>query len=177
MRKLFLLVFCVAACSDKAASNPDAAADAGPDVTSDAMMAVDSGGKCLWNGVFTLESTACGMMDITAQWKMLIPKETFTFSSDNNGCKVLIRHDANPKCVEEEGLTWVPGSMTINHTGVSSCSPAACTFAPNDAPCMMGDRANMSPGSFTAEGNKIRIRTTDMTGVCGAMENSVLLTP
>lgn len=162
---------------DTSQSTPDAsgggASDAGQHASDAGSTAMAPG--CPPAGTYTLTSFKCGAMDITSTWKSIIPTTTLTFSSDGDDCKMVI-NNMSATCTESQEDHFVFGAKG-SHTslGITSCSPAACTFGSDDAPCMKGDRAQAksdgAPDDFDLKDGVLTIRTPANTGdICGVVE-------
>ena len=131
---------------------------------------VGDAGRCGVTGTYDLETYFCGTVDITASWKAVIPTETITITDAvTGGCRADFKYSSST-CSETEAVEFSAalGQVTASYKGIDSCMPTSCTFAPGDAPCVIGDRKGDRAVTITSvQGglNRLVIETDD-PGIC-----------
>ena len=124
---------------------------------------------CAFKGTWNLQTVRCGDDDITADWFRVIDRTTLVLSDDGVGCASESTNETDA-CKETErgtmfattGDTWSVASQ-----GIASCTPASCTFGPQDAPCTLGDRAASYEATFTLADGKLSM--TSARGICAGL--------
>jgi hypothetical protein len=174
----------VVACSSSTVAMPDAGAATDSGTTADGGATTDAAasGNCTFKGTYALEQKLCGTSDVTTQWKTVIPTEALEVTDkEGGGCTMQITHTSPGVCVEVESIdaTLVSGSSySFAFLGITSCSPAACKFTNNDAPCLVGDRVKTETATVVIEGANIRITTPSKAGdICGGMADVNVFAP
>jgi hypothetical protein len=132
----------------------------------------DSGNplSCPMSGTWALTSMSCGSTDITAPWKARVTSSVVIFTSGANGGCHGVLVNTGPNCQEtaEYDASLSGQTETDNNTGITVCNPSSCKFDPNDAACVVGDRAGTSTETTVISGNTMTITSGDTQGLCGA---------
>jgi len=173
------LLFLVLACLKKEDGADSGGTEADTDTDTDADTDADPTGDCAFVGSWTLEQYLCGEADITAAWTSFVPSTTFEITHHaGGGCDIALRN-TSPSCDESESIvaTEVAApTYELAFQGIASCDPAGCTFAADDAPCVVGDRVEQGEALLTLESASLRVTYLE-DGLCGGAEGSILFAP
>jgi hypothetical protein len=181
---LAALAFTLSACNgddddDTVADDDDATADddddatAGDDDDDDATADDDdAAGDCILDGTWALTTFECETYDITADWFAVMDSTIMEIGPGAVGCDVLLTN-SSASCVEVmQTIFEIDGdTVTGENLGIVSCTPDACTFTPDDDPCVVGEGAgDMGASAFTLDGDVLVVTGHDPDGICGKLE-------
>jgi len=153
---------------DATADDDDATAD-DDDATADDDDAV---GDCILEGTWALTTFECGTNDITAVWFDVMDSTIMGIGSAVGGCKVLLTN-SSASCVEVMESEFVVDGDIIegDNLGIISCTPDACTFTPEDDPCVVGEGSGeMGASAFTLNGDVLVVTGKDPEGICAELD-------
>ena len=122
------------------------------------------------SGTWALTSMSCAGTDITTSWRARVSSSVLTLTSGaNGGCHVVLVN-TGPNCQETEEYDASLSGQTETDiaTGITICNPSGCAFAPNDAPCVVGDRAGTSTQTTVISGSTMTTTRNDDLTICGA---------
>lgn len=121
--------------------------------------------SCALAGNWTVSKAWCGTFEIDTDWFAVYPTTEMSITDSGAGdgsCSVAFSW-SNAQCAEEEDWA-ITGStadtVTIQHDGIATCAPAACTFFGSDDTCSEGDRSSAEAidyGLETLQATQIRI--------------------
>jgi len=123
------------------------------------------------SGTWSLTSMSCAGTDITTAWKARVTSSVLILTnSASGGCHgVLVNTGSNCQEAEEYDATLSGETETDIASGITLCTPSGCQFDPNDAPCVVGDRAGTSTQTTTViSGSTMTTTRNDAQTVCGA---------
>jgi len=159
---------------DTSSDDDDATADGDDDATGDDDTGDDDttdGGTCgALVGAWQLTRFECGEYDITDDWLAAIPSTVLEASAGVDGCDVVLTN-ASDSCVEVKQFLYEVGEDTMSgeDLGIISCTPDACTFTEEDAPCVVGEGAGESTGegTFVVTGDTLTFTNENPGDICG----------
>lgn len=173
-RHAFIALLFVGCGDDDAATDTtvDVASDTGA-TGADADIAVETivTPACPFSGSWNLQNVLCGDNDITADWFRVIDRTTAMITPTTSGCTVLSANETDG-CKEEETATIVPVSgqadtWRVTSSGITRCTPDACTFGGQDAACALGDRASTHDATLVLADGKLS--STATVGICSSL--------
>jgi len=163
----------LAACGDDAGSSrgADVADTTAASGDSDAAVEAVVTPACPFSGGWNLQNVLCGDDDITADWFRVIDRTVATITPLTNGCSILSANETDG-CKEEETATIIPvanqeDTWRVTSSGITKCTPQACTFGGQDAACAIGDRASTHDAVITLAGGKLSLTAT--VGICAQL--------
>jgi len=121
---------------------------------------------CPIAGTWNLQNVLCGDNDITADWFRVIDRTTAVLTTSGSGCALTTTNETDA-CTEEERGTLVTkagNAWAVVAQGITSCTPAACTFGGQDAACAIGDRAATYDASIVLASGRLSL--TSANGIC-----------
>ncbi|HJX53664.1 MAG TPA: hypothetical protein VJ801_12935 [Polyangia bacterium] len=142
----------------------------------------DSGGgnppSCTMSGTWSLISMSCGSTDITAAWKARVTSSVVTLTGGANGeCHgVLVNTGPNCQETDEYDASLSGETETDSAAGITVCNPSGCQFDPNDAPCVVGDRAGTSTETTVISGSTMTMTSSGAQSLCGALPTTQVWT-
>jgi len=124
--------------------------------------------ECALTGTWTLTSIRCGTTDVTADFKARVTSSVVTASKGANGaCRgVLVNTGSTCQETEEYEYSLSGNTNTVTTRGITACNPVGCKFDPNDAACVVGDRAGTYTENTVSSGNTLTATRNDALSMC-----------
>jgi len=173
-----LSLFLLGACGDDSPASSEVDASRPSDATVGLDGAPEVSAACPIAGTWNLQNVLCGDKDITADWFRIIDRTSLLLASSGAGCAWTSSNETEA-CTEEERGTMVIEAGTrwaVVGQGITACTPPACSFGGQDAPCAIGDRAASHDAEIVVLGGQLRVTTEN--GICvtsGASASTTLV--
>jgi len=152
------------ALADTSSDTAEVLADVGGDTT--------AGVPC-FEGTWRLFALFCNDLDVTnnVATEGGLESMVVAFTALDGGRCEVVATASGPTCTEVSRAQFMlsaGGDLQSTSEGIIACNPEACAFNAQDAPCVLGDRANEAPpASLTLTAGVLEIVHQAPDGICG----------